>query len=211
MADPKLQAAYDDLFLVNLGHVTELAQLRDRIAKLEYQNESIKRGQSQTALLTAMNEKHIERLTAENQRLKLERDGLSDESLAFSASCNELRAENQQLKAGILDRERACGNLSSRLVGEEIEIARLKAEAEMLRETANVARHNNVLNQEDHAECERLLKAALRWAIGAPLMAVERDTGEIYDADSGFAVEIPPEFAPLIAEAVEIQQEDKSK
>jgi hypothetical protein len=84
----------------------------------------------------------------------------------------------------------------------DAEIARLNAEAEILRETANVARHNNTLNQEDHEAEAKLLKAALRWSMGAPLMAVEGDTGEIYDAESGFAVEIPPEFAPLIAEAV---------
>jgi hypothetical protein len=75
----------------------------------------------------------IRDMTADNQRLKLERDGLSAESLAFSASCNELRAENQQLKAGILDRERTCGNLSSRLAGEEIANANLTAENQRLR------------------------------------------------------------------------------
>jgi hypothetical protein len=84
----------------------------------------------------------------------------------------------------------------------DAEIARLKAEAEILRETANVLRHNNALNQEDHEAEAKLLKAALRWACSKIEFADDGEFGK---------VEIPPEFAPLIAEAVEIQQEEKLK
>lgn len=137
----------------------------------------------------------ITEICRDNARLTAENAGLQSELQTARNARNSLYAENAGLREDAarldwLDERHGHGG-------------KLRAEIDAARGAKLLASEGVRMS-----ERERLLLEAVRWAMGQPAMAVEDETGVVYDSESGFAVEIPPEFAPLIAEAVKEQSNE---